>query len=157
MFRHHRSGTGNETDLHGTLLSACPTMGMTQHRKFVQGLRYFYIFFAIGKQGIAHSGAALRDPRAYCPLSIQVKATECEHGRPELRHLPANSFLDPRLVVLTVKSSRTQVYNSLESFTMTHASSREICQLNPYRHLRCFQPKSCARRILKLEKSVDAV
>jgi hypothetical protein len=35
---------------------ASPRIGMTRHQGFVQGLNYFYIFFAIGKQGITWHG-----------------------------------------------------------------------------------------------------
>jgi hypothetical protein len=38
---------------------ASPRIGMAQHQGFVQGLNYFYIFFAIGKQGIAWHGEYL--------------------------------------------------------------------------------------------------
>ena len=42
---------------------ASPTIGVTQHQGFEQGLNYFYIFFAIGKQGIARSAAAREEQK----------------------------------------------------------------------------------------------
>ena len=59
---------------------------MTQHQGFVQGLNYFYIFFAIGKQGIATRRSTRGTQSRFEPdIQIQQAGETCHRLRHDSR------------------------------------------------------------------------
>src|SRR5271165_613430 len=94
--------------------------------EFVQGLKYFYTFFAIGKQGIAPSESGSESEKPPAHLSIRAECFQVRGGR-----------FGNKVATCTYFWSRTRAYNSLGPLTSTPRSAEKYSNLlrqNPERH-----------------------
>jgi len=88
-----------------------PGLALSRHREFVQGLKYFYIFFAIGKQGIAER-AGRREARLRTPRVTVSGTIACWR---------IAAFAVAHLVVLTLEIPELNPYHAFSNASPHHA------------------------------------